>query len=275
MLRQAQHEDDTCGTRRLLMRACYCAATFAGRGQRAATCRQHLLDQLAGLGQHLLAARAHRAQDEFRDAGGDVLGDPLDDHAGIADGEIAVGVAAGALGVGLHRPLQRGLRRAAEIEREARAVMVVVDAAPGLGGGSLDGGDDARGLRRRLRSALPAGTEARGAPDCGLRAAADPHRQVGLHRLGREGGARQAVVLAGEVDAVLAPQAAHDLQPFVGLAAARARCRRAAPPIPAPAGCRCRRPAAGGPATARRWWRTAWPPAPDRAAPATPRSCRT
>ena len=57
------------------------------------------------------------------------------------------------------------------------------------------------GLRRRLGAALPAGADARRAPDRRLRAAADPHRQVGLHRLGRDGGAGQAVVLAGEVDA--------------------------------------------------------------------------
>src|SRR6185503_11379368 len=46
--------------------------------------RQHLIDELPGLGQHRLVALACRAQDELGDAGGNVLGDALDDRAGVA-----------------------------------------------------------------------------------------------------------------------------------------------------------------------------------------------
>ena len=71
--RQAQREDDICGTRRLLMRGLLLRSDLRRSRPTRRHCRQHLLDQLAGLGQHLLAASPYRAQHELRDAGGDVL----------------------------------------------------------------------------------------------------------------------------------------------------------------------------------------------------------
>ena len=133
------------------------------------------------LGDHLLAA-ADRAQDELLDAARHVLADPLEDRVGVADRELLVRVAAGALGVGVHRLGHGGVRRA-EIEREARAVVILVDGAAGLGQRLLDGGDDADRVLQGLAAALPAGAVLGGAPDRGVGRAADPHRQVGLHRL--------------------------------------------------------------------------------------------
>ena len=86
-------------------------------------------------------------------------------------------------------------------------------------------------LRRRLGARLPAGAEPRGAPDRRLGRAADPHRQIGLHRLWRDRGAGQAVVDALEIDLVLAPQPADDLEPLVGLAAARLGVEVQGPPF--------------------------------------------
>src|SRR5258707_1207975 len=80
-----------------------------------------------------VVAAADRAQDELRDAAGDVGGDALDDRVGVADREIAGRVAAGAPLVGLQAARQRRIGRRAEIEWEAGAVMVIVDRAAGLG----------------------------------------------------------------------------------------------------------------------------------------------
>ena len=72
-----------------------------------------------------------------------------------------------------------------------------------------------------LGAGLPAGAVARRAADRGLGRAADPHRQVGLHRLGRDRRALEAIVPALEIDAVLAPQPGDDLERLVGAPAAR------------------------------------------------------
>jgi hypothetical protein len=48
-------------------------------------------------------------------------------------------------------------------------------------------------LNRRVAARLPAGADARSAADCGVGRATDPHRQVGLHGLRRDGGAFQFV----------------------------------------------------------------------------------
>ena len=106
--------------------------------------RQDLFDQAAGLGQHLVVAAGGRAQDEFGDSGGDIGGDALDDRLGVADREIAQRIAAGALLVGFEQPVETGIVRPAEAERDAGAVMVVVDRAALGGGGGADAGDDAR-----------------------------------------------------------------------------------------------------------------------------------
>src|SRR3981189_1839089 len=70
-------------------------------------------------------------------------------------------------------------------------------------------------------AAPPAGAEAGGAPDRGVGRATDPHRQLGLYGLRRDGDTLQLVEGAVEVDRLLSPQAADDLEAFVGLAAAR------------------------------------------------------
>src|SRR5207237_7647830 len=125
-----------------------------------------------------------------------------------------------AFGVGIHRPADGGRIPAAEVEREAGAIVVFVDRSAGFGGGGLDRGHDATGLGRRVAAGQPAGAEARCATDRGVGRAADPHRQVGLYRLRRDRGAFQFVESAAEVDRLLAPQAADDLEALVGLATA-------------------------------------------------------
>src|SRR3982074_2889056 len=70
-------------------------------------------------------------------------------------------------------------------------------------------------------SGAPAGSGPRGAPERGLGRATDPHRQLGLYGLRRDGDTLQLVEGAVEVDRLLSPQAADDLEAFVGLAAAR------------------------------------------------------
>ena len=81
--------------------------------------RQHLLDQPPRLGEHGLLARADRAQHELRHARIDILGHARDDRLGIADGEVARGIAPGALLVGLHAPLHGRVRRACRSRRES------------------------------------------------------------------------------------------------------------------------------------------------------------
>src|SRR6185312_3395506 len=145
----------------------------------------------------------------------------------------------------IHRLADSGRVPAAEVECEAGAIVILVDRSAGFGGGGLDRGDDATGLRRRVAACLPAGADARRAADRGVARAADPHRQIRLHGLGRNGDALQLVEGAAEVDLVLPPQAADDLEALVGLP------------------------------TACRWWRTAWPAARGRGTPRIRRSCRT
>src|SRR5436190_8515343 len=117
--------------------------------------RQYFFDELPGLRDHALAA-ADRAQDELLDAARDVLADPIEDCAGVTDGELPAGIAAGALAVSLHRLGDHNIARRPEIEREARAVMVLVDAAAGRGQRFLDGGDDADRILDGFATALPA-----------------------------------------------------------------------------------------------------------------------
>jgi len=138
--------------------------------------RQHLLDEQTGLGQNCIVIAAEWPQNEFRHPGVDVFGDAREDRVGVADRERTCRVASGALGVGIHRPVDSGRVSAAEMEREAGAVMVVVDRSARFGKRGLDRGHDATSLGRRIAASLPAGANARSAPDRGVGRATDPHR---------------------------------------------------------------------------------------------------
>src|SRR6202035_6164151 len=100
--------------------------------------------------------RSGRAQDEFGDSGGDIGGNALDNRPGVADREIAQRIAAGALLVGFEQPVETGIVRPAETERDAGAVMVVVDRAALGGCSGADAGDDVRNLVGRFGAPLPA-----------------------------------------------------------------------------------------------------------------------
>src|SRR5215469_10661519 len=76
--------------------------------------RQNFVDQLASLRQHVLVATGGRAQDEFGDPGGDMGGNALDDRFGVADREMARGVAPGALAIGFVEPVETGVIGPAE-----------------------------------------------------------------------------------------------------------------------------------------------------------------
>src|ERR1700751_5516413 len=89
--------------------------------------RQDLLDQATGLGQHLLVAARGRAQDEFGDPAFDISGDALDNRFGIANREMLLGVAAGALAIGVEQPFESRIIAPTKTERATGAVMVVVD----------------------------------------------------------------------------------------------------------------------------------------------------
>src|SRR4029077_8092651 len=102
---------------------------------------EHLLDQAAGLRHDLVVAAGGGAQDEFRDAGIDIVADPLDDRCGVADREIIPRLAAGALLVGLEQRQQSRVVGGAEAEGDAGAVVVVVDRPALLPGRRLDRGD--------------------------------------------------------------------------------------------------------------------------------------
>src|SRR6516162_7134155 len=126
---------------------------------------QHLLDQPSRLSQHLLVAARRRAQDEFGDPGIDIGGDPRDDRAGIADGEITPRVAAGPLAVSLEQAGETGIIGPAEAERDASAVMVVIN-RPAFGDRrGPDRSDDGADIVGGLAASLPAGAEAGSAPD--------------------------------------------------------------------------------------------------------------
>src|SRR5438067_7529005 len=145
--------------------------------------RQDLLDQPAGLGQRLFVAAGGRAQDEFGDSGGNISGDALDDRFGIANREMLLGVAAGAPAIGVEQSFESRIIGPAKAERDTSAVMVLVD-RPAFGDSSrADRGDDGADIFGRFAAGLPAGAEPRGAPDRRLGRAADPHRQIRLHRL--------------------------------------------------------------------------------------------
>src|SRR5215472_12971690 len=143
------------------------AAGGAGRRFRPARrdTRQDFVDQPPRLRQHVLVAAGRRAEDEFRDPGGDVGGDALDDRFGVTDRKMARGVAPGALAVGFVEPVETGVVRAAEAERDAGAIMVLVDRTARARGSSADRGDNRGELVRSFGARLPAGAEARGAPD--------------------------------------------------------------------------------------------------------------
>src|SRR6478609_9371015 len=183
--------------------------------------RQNLLDQLTGLGQKCVVIAAEWPQDKLRHAGVDIFGDAREYRVGVADRERVAGVTTGAFGVGIHRLADTGRVPAAEVEREAGAIMIFVDGSARFAGGGLDRGHDATGLRRRVAAGLPTGADARRAPDRGLRRATDPHRQIWLYRLWRDGDALQLVEGAAEVDRLLSPEASDDIEALVGFATAR------------------------------------------------------
>jgi len=72
--------------------------------------------------------------------------------------------------------------------------------------------NDADCVLHRLAAALPAGAVPCRARTAGVRRATDPHRKIGLHGLGRNRSALQAIVPAREVDAVFTPQAGDESQ---------------------------------------------------------------
>src|SRR5215469_798057 len=193
--------------------------------------RQYLLNQASGLSQHLVVAASGRTKNKFADSGVDIAGDPLDDGARIADREMLLGIAAGASPVGLEQAGETGVVGPAKAERDAGAVMVVVD-WPALGDSRrADRVDNCADILRCFTAGLPAGAEPRGAPDRRFGRAAYPHRQIELHRLWRDRSAAQVVVDAFEIDFVLAPQPANDFEPLVGLAAARLGVEVQSPPF--------------------------------------------
>src|SRR5204863_3479531 len=169
---------------------CRVRAAFGGFGPAGGGERQYFVDQAAGLRHHLVIALGGRAQDEFRDAGIDIIGDAADDRRGVADREVIPWIAAGALPVRLEQRPQCRIVHPPKAERDAGAVMILVDRAALLRSSCLDRGDDLLGLLRRLGARLPARAEARGAPYRRLGRTADPHRQIRLHRLWRNRRAR-------------------------------------------------------------------------------------
>ena len=100
-----------------------------------------------------------------------------------------LGISAGTLAIGLEQAGETGIVGPAEAERDAGAVMVVVDWTAFGDGRRADRGDNCADILRCFTAGLPAGAEPRGAPDRRLGRAADPHRQIGLHRLWRDRGA--------------------------------------------------------------------------------------
>ena len=148
-----------------------------------------------------------RPQHEFGGTGGDEFLDARHDGRAVAGDDAVVRVALEARRVGFGRPLHERLLPAPEAEVEARAVVVVIDAPAGLDERLLDRGDRRRHLFRRLQPRLPAGAEARRAPDRRTARAAEPERQDFLHRLGLDRGAAVAVELALEIDRVLGSRA--------------------------------------------------------------------
>ena len=136
--------------------------------------RLHLLDQAARLVEDVVVIATERPQHEFGRAGRDEGLDPVHDGRSIAGDDAALGIALEARRVGLGHPLHQGLVPAAEAEGEARAVVVRVDAPPGLGERLLDPGDGGRHLLRRLQPGQPARADARrapGSPACSSRRA--------------------------------------------------------------------------------------------------------
>ena len=94
--------------------------------------RQHLLDQQTGLGQKCVVIAAEWPQDELRHAGVDIFGNARENRVGVADRERVRGVTPGAFGIGIHRLADTGRVPAAEVEREAGAIMIFVDGSAGF-----------------------------------------------------------------------------------------------------------------------------------------------
>jgi hypothetical protein len=90
-----------------------------------------LLDQQTGLCQESIVIAAQWPQNELRHSRVDVFGDAREDRVDVADRERVRSVASGAFGVGIYRPADGGRVQAAEVEREAGAVVVFVDGSPG------------------------------------------------------------------------------------------------------------------------------------------------
>jgi hypothetical protein len=86
-----------------------------------------LADQQTGLCQNCIVIAAKWPQNELRHTGVDVFGDAGEDRVGVADRERVRSVASGAFGVGIYRPADAERVSAAEVEREAGAVMIFVD----------------------------------------------------------------------------------------------------------------------------------------------------
>src|SRR3954462_12274978 len=127
--------------------------------------RQHLFDELTSLRENFIVIATEGTEDELRQPGVDIFGNAREDRIGVADRECMHGVAPGAFGVGLHRLTDRWRIPAAEVERKAGALVVIVHGSAGFAGGSLDRGHDAAGLGGPLAAGLPAGADARRAPD--------------------------------------------------------------------------------------------------------------
>src|SRR5207237_10784112 len=79
-------------------------AAFGGFGPAGGGERQYFVDQAAGLRHHLIIALGGRAQDEFRDAGIDIIGDAADDRRRLAARQVIPWNPAGAPPARPHHP---------------------------------------------------------------------------------------------------------------------------------------------------------------------------
>ena len=105
--------------------------------------------------QKCVVIAAERAQNEFGHAGVNIFGNAREYRIGVADRERVCGVTPGALGVSIHRLGDSRRVLAAEVEREAGAIVIFVDGSAGLAGGGLDRSHDATGIGRRVAACQP------------------------------------------------------------------------------------------------------------------------